>query len=150
MTISTNSTRDMWVGCFGHGGANGNSILFRNANGIDLISTGYIRYSNDAASNIMLWTSTTGNLNLTGTAQNMLTVAKGIKIGNNTDSAATAGGGSFKYASASGYYSNASNWLALVGMVAGNTKVTAAAPYTNDGYIEVTIEGNTYKLMTTA
>jgi hypothetical protein len=39
------------------------------------------------------------------------------------------------------------SWLVKA---ASATKTTAAAPYTNDGYIEVVIDGTTFKLMTTA
>lgn len=35
-------------------------------------------------------------------------------------------------------------------LLSTNSKITAAAPYTNDGYIEVTINGVLVKLMTTA
>ena len=45
---------------------------------------------------------------------------------------------------------NASVWNNIVHSDVANTKVTAAAPYTNDGYIIVTIGGVNYKLMTTA
>jgi hypothetical protein len=39
------------------------------------------------------------------------------------------------------------SWLVKA---ASSTKTTAGAPYTNDGYIELIIDGNTYKVMTTA
>lgn len=34
--------------------------------------------------------------------------------------------------------------------IAGSAKVTAAAPYTNDGYVTVNVNGVVVKLMTTA
>lgn len=44
---------------------------------------------------------------------------------------------------------NGTVWNNIVHSNIANTKVTAAAPYTNDGYIIVTIGGTDYKLMTT-
>lgn len=41
-------------------------------------------------------------------------------------------------------------WNHIVMSDVANSKVTAAAPYTNDGYISVNIGGTIYKLMTTA
>jgi hypothetical protein len=79
----------------------------------------------------------------------MLTIANGIKIGNNTDSASTATAGAVRYNTGL-EFSNGANWLNTVAIIKGATKTTAAAPYTNDGFITVTIEGVTYKLMTTA
>jgi hypothetical protein len=159
MSISSTGTGSVKIKG-SHGGVNGNEINIVNGTGLYFVTQNLFYAQNDAGTNIMQWTASTSELKLrlssvdriifNPNSQNSGIFNNGIKFANNTDSAATAGGGSFKYASASGYYSNASNWLALVGMVAGNTKVTAGAPYTNDGYIEVTIEGNTYKLMTTA
>lgn len=40
-------------------------------------------------------------------------------------------------------------WNNLIQVPVANTKITAAAPYSNDGYISVNIGGTVYKLMTT-
>jgi hypothetical protein len=57
-----------------------------------------------------------GQVRITGTTnQNGLTVATGIKISNNTDSAATAGGGSLKYDSGVFYGSDGASWTAFGG-----------------------------------
>jgi len=97
---------------------------------------------------ISTWDSLTDKCVIT-TGQNGFSVLNGIKIGNNTDSAATAGGGSIRYNTGL-EFSNATNWYNTVAIIKGDTKTTAAAPYTNDGFITVTIEGVVYKLMTTA
>jgi hypothetical protein len=56
-----------------------------------------------------------GQVRITGTTnQNGLTVATGIKIADNTDSAATAGGGSLRYNSSEIQMSNGVSWQNLV------------------------------------
>ena len=72
-----------------------------------------------------------------------------IKVANNSQTAAAAGAGSIKYDSGI-QISDASNWEKAITSPLSNTKVTAGAPYTNDGYIEVRINGTLVKLMTTA
>ena len=75
-----------------------------------------------------------GQLQLVGSPQNALVVTNGIKIGNNTDSASTAGGGSLKYVSSTLQYSDGSNWNTV-----GNATILTATTT----IIEASWSGNT-------
>jgi len=54
-----------------------------------------------------------GDIGIVGTSQNALTVNNGIKIANNTDSAATAGAGSIKYTASTLQFSDGASWLTV-------------------------------------
>lgn len=84
-----------------------------------------------------------GGTTLDGTATKTLTMYNGTAPGAQVTNAFQLHGSSGKamiYEDADRYIVQADN----------STKTTAAAPYTNDGYVQLTINGTTYKFMTTA
>lgn len=93
-----------------------------------------------------------GNVKIAGTATRATTEGTNhLDIFNGTAPAGTLTNGISIYSSGGyAYVMDAAGGTGLIVKAANATKTTAGAPYTNDGYITVTIGGTSVKVMTTA